>query len=59
MDKDVAFYKAMTIHEENSMVFPQSKYPWTNKGAVVDMLLPCRSEDDYSLICELFRKPSF
>lgn len=56
MERDDAFFKAMTIHEENSMVFPQSKFPWTNKGAVVDMLLPCRNEDDYKLICELFQQ---
>ena len=56
MERDDAIYKAMAIHEENSMVFPKSKYPWTNKGAIVDMLLPCRSEDDYNLICELFQQ---
>lgn len=56
MERDDAFFKAMTIYEENSMVFPQSKCPWTNKGAIVDMLLPCRSEDDYKLICELFQQ---
>ena len=56
MERNDAIIKAMTIRKENSMVFPQSIFPWTNKGAIVDMLLPCRSEDDYKLICELFQQ---
>jgi len=56
MTLDDAIVKALTISTENKMVFPQSKFPWTNDAAIVDMLRTCRSEDDYNLIYELFKQ---
>ena len=54
MELDDAILRALTISTENKKVFPQSKNKWTNDAAVVDMLRPCRNEDDCALICELF-----
>lgn len=56
MTLDEAFLRALTISTENKMVFPQSKFRWTNDVAIVDMLRPCRSEDDYTLVYELFQQ---
>ena len=56
MNLDEAFVKALAIRKENEMVFPQSKYPWTNEAAIVDMIMSCRTEDDYALISELFKR---
>lgn len=56
MELDDAILRALTISTENKMVFPQSKNKWTNDTAVVDMLRPCRNEDDCTLICELFQQ---
>lgn len=56
MNLDEAFVKAFAIRKENEMVFPQSKYPWTNESAIVDMIMSCRSKDDYTLISEMFKR---
>ena len=56
MEPNEAIIRALSISKENKMVFPQSKYPWTNDAAIVDMLQPCRNEDDYTLIYELFQQ---
>ena len=56
MDLNDATLKALVISTENKMVFPQSKQPWTNHAAIVDMLRPCRNEDDFNLIYELFQQ---
>ena len=56
MEQNEAIIRALSISTENKKVFPQSKYQWTNDAAIVDMLRPCRSEDDYNLICELFQQ---
>ena len=56
MTLDEAVTRALTISTENKMVFPQSKYSWTNNAAVVDMIEPCRNEEDYALIAELFQQ---
>lgn len=56
MELDDAILRALTISTENKMVFPQSKNKWTNDAAVVDMLRPCRNDDDCTLICELFQQ---
>ena len=56
MDLNEAITKAITISDENKMVFPQTKHPWTNAAAIVDMISPCRNEEDYALISELFHR---
>lgn len=56
MDIDEAVIRALTIYTENKMVFPQSKHRWTNDTAIVDMISPCRNEDDYALVAELFHQ---
>ena len=56
MEQNEAIIRALTISEENKMVFPRSKYAWTNDGAIVDMISSCRDEDDYALIAELFKQ---
>lgn len=56
MNLDEAIVRALTISNENEMVFPKSKYPWTNEAAIVDMISPCRNEDDYTLVSELFHQ---
>ena len=56
MEQNEAIIRALSISKENKMVFPQSKFLWTNDAAIVDMLQPCRSEDDYNLIYELFQQ---
>lgn len=56
MDLDEAVLKALTISAKNSMVFPNTKRKWTNDAAVVEMLRPCRDEEDYNLLYELFQQ---
>lgn len=56
MDIDEAVIRALTIYTENKMVFPQSMHRWTNDTAIVDMISPCRNEDDYALVAELFHQ---
>ena len=56
MEPNEAIIRALSISKGNKIVFPQSKFPWTNDAAIVDMLQPCRSEDDYNLIYELFQQ---
>lgn len=56
MDLDEAVLKALTISAKNSMVFPNTKRKWTNDAAVVEMLRPCRDEEDYNLVYELFQQ---
>jgi hypothetical protein len=36
MEQNEAIIRALSISKENKMVFPQSKYPWTNDAAIVD-----------------------
>ena len=56
MDQNEAIIRALTISSENTMVFPKSKHKWTDSSAIVEMIQPCRSEDDYALISELFQQ---
>lgn len=56
IDLDEAIVKAFDIIKENKMVFPQSKYTWTNDAAIVDMIMSCRTKDDYALISEMFKQ---
>ena len=56
MDRDDAITKALRISSENNKVFPQNRYEWTRQAAVVEMLSPCKDEDDFNLINELFQQ---
>lgn len=56
MEQNEAIIRALAISDENKMVFPRTKHPWTNEAAIVDMICPCRNEDDYALVTELFHQ---
>lgn len=56
MEQNEAIIKALTISIENMMVFPQSKRPWTNDAAIVDMISLCRDEEDYALVSDMFHQ---
>lgn len=56
MEQNEAIIRALAISDENKMVFPRTKHPWTNEAAIVDMICPCRNEDDYALVSELFHQ---
>lgn len=56
MNLNEAIGRAITISDENKMLFPQTKHPWTNEAAIVDMIRPCRNEEDYDFISELFHQ---
>lgn len=56
MNLDEAFARALILSKENRMIFPQSKYPWTNDSAIIDMISSCRDEEDYALVSELFHQ---
>lgn len=56
MDLNEAITRAITISDEYKMVFPQTKHPWTNEAAIVDMISPCRNEEDCAFISELFHQ---
>lgn len=56
MEQNEAIIRALAISNENKMVFPRTKYPWTNEAAIVDMISPCRNEDDYALVSGLFHQ---
>lgn len=56
MDLNDAIIKALAISDQNQMVFPRSKFMWTNSAAVVDLLRSCNSQDDYALVDEMFRQ---
>ena len=54
MEQNEAIFRALAISDENKMVFPRTKHPWTNEAAIVDMICPCRNEEDYAFVSELF-----
>ena len=56
MEQNEAIIRALAISDENKMVFPRTKHPWANEAAIIDMICPCRNEDDYALVSELFHQ---
>ena len=56
MDLNDAIIEALTISNQNKMVFPQSNHKWTDKEAVVALLQSCNNQEDYDLVVEMFQQ---